>query len=92
MNRRIALWLLIGLALASCWVALAALTPHTFNPGFWLRRHWPVAAITAPAFLMARNTGLSVARFILLNGAVYAVAGLAVELLRKMPIRRAAGH
>jgi hypothetical protein len=91
MNRRIALWLLVGLALACCWVAVAALTPHTFNPGFWLRQHWPVAAITAPAFLIARNAGLTVVWFILLNGAVYAIAGLIIELLRKS-YHTAVGH
>lgn len=90
MTSRIVLWLLFGLALACCWVVVGALVPHTYNPGFWLRRHWVVAAITAPAFLIGPKP-LGLVWFVLLNGAVYAVAGLAIQLLRK-PYKHALGR
>ena len=82
MNRRIGLWMLTGLALACCWVATAALTPHTYNLGYWARQHWIVAAITAPASLIGQRMPLGLALFIVLNAAMYTVAGSVIELVR----------
>jgi len=83
MNRRIVLWMLFGFMLACCWVVVAALVPHTYNLGFWMREHWTVAAITAPASLLGQRMPLSAVWFVLLNGGVYAMTGLTIELLRR---------
>ena len=76
---RIGLWTLIGLAVACCWVLIAALAGPAYNPA-----HWTIAAITAPASLLGRRMALGMVWFILLNGAFYAIAGLAIEPLRRL--------
>ncbi len=78
MTRRIGLWMLIGLAVACCWTAAAPYIPHAYNPGLF----WTVVKITAPASLFGQHMPLEVLWFILLNGAIYAVAGSAIELRR----------
>ena len=78
MSRRIALWMLIGLAVACCWVVAAALAGPSYNFG-----HWTVAAITAPASLLGRRMPLAVLWFILLNGCMYAFVGSVIELVRR---------
>jgi hypothetical protein len=78
MTRRIGLWMLIGLAVACCWAVAAPYMPHVYNSGIF----WTAVKITAPASLFGRDMPLGVLWFILLNGAVYAVVGSAIELLR----------
>jgi hypothetical protein len=77
MKRRLALWALAGLAIASAWVIFGLLTWPHYNLG-----HWTVAAITAPSVLVSRMMPLSYYWFILLNGMFYALVGLATEGLR----------
>lgn len=79
MTRRIGLWMLIGLAVACSWALVAALTGPSHNPG-----HWTIAAITAPASLLGRRMPLGIGSFILLNGGLYAMVGLAIEPLRRL--------
>jgi len=79
MRRRIGLWALCGLAVACFWFAYgtAAGTIHNFG-------RWPIVAITAPASVLGRHMPLRYQWFILLNGAVYALLGLAIEPIRKL--------
>lgn len=79
MTRRIGLWTLIGLAVAGCWVAIAAFIPHAYNPGLF----WTAAAISAPASLLGRRMPLGALWFIVLNGGIYAIVGSLIELLRR---------
>jgi hypothetical protein len=78
MNSRIALWVLAGIIVACCWavVAVVAGPGHNLSPSIFVE-------ITAPASLVGQRMRLGVIWFILLNGAFYAVVGLAVELVRK---------
>lgn len=79
MNRRIGLWTLVGLVVAGCWVAIAAFTPQSYNPGLF----WIAAAISAPASLLGRKMPLGAQWFMVLNGGIYAVVGSLIELLRR---------
>ena len=78
MSRRISVWVLIGIVVACCWVALGLILGPNYNLGRSM-----LVAITAPASLLGRRMPLGVLWFILLNGVLYAVLGLAIELLRK---------
>jgi len=78
MRRRIGFWLLLGIVVASCWVAIVALAGPTYNPG-----RSTIAAITAPASLLGRRMPLGVLWFVILNGGLYGVLGLTVEMLRR---------
>jgi hypothetical protein len=82
MKRRVGLWALIGLAVAFFWFIYSTGTAP--NPA--LGRSLLVA-ITAPASLIGRSMPLAYYWFILLNAAIYAVVGLAAELLRPSMIR-----
>ena len=75
MKRRIALWALVGLAVASAWVLFALVTRTHYNSS-----KWAIATITAPSALVGRMMPLSYYCFILLNGVCYAVVGFATEL------------
>ena len=77
MNRTISLWLLLGLMVASCWVVVGFVAGPSYNLG-----RSTVVAITAPASLFGRRVPLGVAWFILLNGGLYAIVGVAIELVR----------
>ena len=77
MKRRIALWALVGLAVASAWVIFGLLAWPHYNLG-----QWTITAITAPSSLVGRMMPLSYYWFILLNGVCYAALGLATELVR----------
>lgn len=77
MRRRLALWTLVGLAVASAWVIFGLFTWPHYNLG-----RWTVAAITAPSALVGRMMPLSYYWFIFLNGICYAAVGLATEGLR----------
>jgi hypothetical protein len=79
MVRRISLWTLIGLTVACCWAIVAAFVGPTYNLG-----RWAAVGITAPASLIGRRMPLGIFWFILLNGGLYAIAGFAIEPLRKL--------
>ena len=81
MSRRIGLWVLVGVMVACCWVAIGFLAGPSYNPG-----GSTIAAITAPASLLGRKVPLGVLWFILLNGGLYGILGLAIESLR-WPLR-----
>ncbi len=81
MNRRVGLWLFLGLGVACCWVIGGMLVEPTYNLG-----RSTLAAIIAPPSLLGRRMALGAGSFILLNGAFYAVGGVLFELLK---LRRA---
>ena len=78
MNRRISLWLLIGITVACCWVLVGMFAGPSYNLG-----RSTIAAVTAPASLLGRRIPLGVLQFVLLNGVLYAITGFAIELLRR---------
>ena len=82
MKRRIALWALAGLAVATFWMILGLFTWPNYNFGLST-----IVAITAPASLLGRAIPLAYYWFILLNAAVYVLAGFAAELLRSSVFR-----
>lgn len=73
MSRRIGLWTLAGFAVACFWVIISLIIPRGINFG-----HWVITSITAPASLF-RHRPVTWYEFILLNAAMYGLAGLAVE-------------
>lgn len=81
MNKRIALWALMGALVACFWVLLAMLAA-THLPHDWGR--WPVVSITAPASLVGRHSPQTWYAFVLLNAALYVLAGLATEPLHHL--------
>jgi len=84
MKRRIGLWALIGLAIASCWFLVSLMLP----PGYmYSLGHSSIVAITAPASLLGRAMPLKYYWFILLNGVAYTLLGLATELFRPARVR-----
>jgi len=88
MIRRIALWSLAGFTVACGWVVLTmSLQPATLIGLEHGRYFWTIADITAPAALL-RVFELKYYWFILINAAVYALAGQAIELLRRYAFRR----
>ncbi len=78
MKRRISLWALSGFAVAFGWFIIGLVTWPNYNLG-----HSPLVAITAPASLLGRAMPLQFYWFILLNAAIYALIGLATEVLRR---------
>ena len=83
MNLMVSLWILIGLAVACCWVVVGLfIGPAGYNLG-----HSTLAAITAPASLVGRKMPLGVVWFVLLNGGLYALVGLTIGLVRRQPFR-----
>ncbi|HLK08337.1 MAG TPA: hypothetical protein VKV30_10355 [Candidatus Angelobacter sp.] len=82
MKRRISLWAFIGFAVACCWFIYSTATAP--NPNL---ARWTIVAITAPASLIGRTMPLAYYWFILLNAAIYALVGLATEVLRR-PLAR----
>ncbi len=86
MSRRIGLWMLAGLAVASLWVVFSFVTaPPHYNFDRWI-----ILSITAPAAIVSRSLhfGVKFYGFIALNGAMYGLVGLALEPFRH--IRRCA--
>lgn len=78
MKRRLAIWAVIGLAVACCWVIAGVfLVPH-YNLG-----RSTLVAITAPVSFLGRGMSLSFYWFIVLNAATYVIAGLAAEGLAR---------
>ena len=78
MHRMFSLWMLIGIAVACCWVGAGILTGPNHNLG-----HSTFVAISAPAAVLGRRMRLGVLWFVLLNGFIYALIGIVIELLRK---------
>jgi hypothetical protein len=78
MKRRIGLWALTGFVVAFSWFVVGLFTWP--NPNL---ARWTIVAITAPASLIGRSMPLAYYWFILLNAAIYALVGLASELLRR---------
>jgi len=92
MTRRIALWSLVGFIVACGWVVLTmSLKPATLIGLEHSRYFWTIADITAPAALL-RVFMLKYYWFILMNAVVYALVGLAIELLRRHSFRRVPAH
>jgi hypothetical protein len=84
MNRMVSVWMVIGLAVACCWVVVGLLIgPTSYNLG-----HSTLVAITAPASLVGRKMPLGVVWFVLLNGGIYALVGLAIALMRRPRLYR----
>ena len=79
MRNRLALWALIGLAVACCWFLISLTLP----PGYMnqLGRS-TILAMTAPASLLGRAVPMKYYWFILLNGVAYLLFGLAIEAFR----------
>jgi len=82
MTRKICLWAFVGFAVAFFWFVVGLFTWPNYNLGRSI-----IVAITAPASLIGRTMPLAFYWFILLNAAIYALVGLAAELLRR-PIAR----
>jgi hypothetical protein len=82
MTKRICLWALAGFVVACCWFIYGEATAP--NPHL---ARWTVVAITVPASLIGRTIPLAYYSFILLNAVIYALVGLATELLRR-PLAR----
>jgi hypothetical protein len=78
MFQRIGFWGLAGLGVACFWVTFGILAGPSFNVGAWT-----IAAITAPASLLARAIPLAYHSFALLNAAIYVVLGLGAELIMR---------
>ena len=78
MKLRIALWFMIGIVVACSWVIIGMTLAHSYNFG-----HWTIVAITAPASLLGRSAAMKYQAFITLNGVMYAMAGMVIELLRR---------
>jgi len=82
MKPRIALWALAGFAVAFFWFIFGEFTWPDYNLGRSV-----IVAVTAPASLLGRTMPLTYYWFILLNAAVYLVAGVFAELLRSSIVR-----
>lgn len=80
MKQRIGLWTLSGVAVACCWAVYGMVGGPNHNLG-----RWTVVAITAPASLLGRIVPLAYYWAIVLNGAIYALFGLATELVLRHP-------
>jgi hypothetical protein len=78
MKRRIAWWAFSGLAVACCLALYGLAAAPDINLGRSL-----VVAIIAPASLLGRRMPVAWYWAILLNGAVYALCGVAAELVRR---------
>jgi hypothetical protein len=83
MSGRIGLWALAGVATACFWVVFSTMIPRGIQFGYWT-----VTAITAPASLI-RHRPITWYEFIVINAAMYALVGLAVEPFRRLLHRRA---
>ncbi|HZE23745.1 MAG TPA: hypothetical protein VE054_07125 [Blattabacteriaceae bacterium] len=84
MTRRIGFWALAGFTVAYCWFIYSTATAP--NPNL---ARWTIVAVTAPASLIGRAMPLAYYWFILLNAVIYALVGLATEVLLLPFARRA---
>lgn len=81
MKHRVALWGLVGFAVAVAWALIAS----TISPNFRSWNHttwWTLAAITCPVAVLGKFVALKVYTVIAINALTYAAVGLVVELLR----------
>jgi hypothetical protein len=85
MSWRILLWVLVGFTVACCWALFGMVIPRGVNFGAW-----PITAITAPASAICRSLHVPIKwwQFVAMNGAVYALIGLAVEPFLHIPRHR----
>jgi hypothetical protein len=86
MKRRIGMWALSGFVVACCWVIFSMVAGPSVNLG-----RSAIVAVTAPASYLGRSMPLAYYWFILLNAALYALVGLAIELVRR-PFTRHLAH
>ena len=86
MKHRLGMWVLSGFVVACCWVILGMVVGSNINLG-----RSAIVAITAPAAYLGRRMPLAYYWFILLNAAIYALLGLAIELVRR-PFTRHLAH
>jgi hypothetical protein len=59
---------------AGCWAGVAHFADPTYNPG-----RSALATVTAPASLFGRKAPLGMISFVLINGGLYGIVGLAME-------------
>ena len=83
MNRIVGWWVLIGLAVACFWAVMGILIGPSYNLG-----HSTFVAVTAPASLLGRRMPLAVVWFVLLNGGLYALVGMVIEVTRRTLLHR----
>ena len=81
MKRRVALWSLVGFAVACGWAAYAlAVSPDSpWNHGAL----WTIAEITCPVAVLGKFVALKYYAVFAINAATYAALGLVVELVRR---------
>jgi predicted membrane-bound mannosyltransferase len=81
MKYRIALWALAGFLIACFWALFAVVT----FPSSSERIHdlWTVVCVTCPIAIAGMHYPISLYEVLAANTATYALAGLAVEFLRK---------
>ena len=78
MGRNIGIWALVGFTVACCWVVIGIVAGPSYNLG-----RSTLVSITAPASFLGRRVAVTFYWFILLNAAIYAVAGLGTEVVRR---------
>ena len=86
MKHRLGMWVLSGFVVACCLVILGMAVGPNINLG-----RSAIVAIIAPAAYLGRRMPLAYYWFILLNAAIYALLGLAIELVRR-PFTRHLAH
>ena len=86
MKQRIALWALAGFIVACGWAAYARATfPAPWTSERTLRT---IIEITCPPSLLGQIVPLPYYWAILINAVTYALLGLGIELLRRIPATR----
>jgi hypothetical protein len=76
MMKRLALWTYAGFVIASAWVFYSLIPDHAVNLG-----RSNLLVVTAPAALLGRSMAMKFYWFVVLNSAIYALVGLAIEPL-----------
>lgn len=82
MKTRIAMWAIAGFLIASCWELVVSLSVPFANQR--MADVWLLAAITCPVTLV-RYLPVTWYAVLIANAATYALLGLTVETLRRMP-------
>jgi hypothetical protein len=77
LNRRISLWLLVGLMVACFWAVMSFVLGPSYNLGAST-----LVGITAPVALFSGRFPLGIRSAILLNGILYALVGVIIEVAR----------
>jgi hypothetical protein len=79
MKRRVMMWGVLGLSVALLWTLVGMFAGPEFNLG-----RSALVAATAPVSRLGRQMPLGVGLSILLNGCLYALLGLVVEMARRV--------